>query len=64
MSDEELENLAEEANLTGDRNLAVILFAFLGARKCHMDDALARRTADWARKRAKELEQFKNKSNN
>ena len=64
MTDKELESLADEANMTGDGHLAVVLYAFLGARKCHMDDAFASHVADWARKRVKELQQFKNKRNN
>ena len=62
--DEELENLADEANITGDNNLAIVLYTFLGARKAHMDKELAIHCQDWAKKRVREIKQFNNRKNN
>ena len=62
MSDEELENLADEANIKGDNNLAVVLYTFLGARKIHMDKELAMLCRDWAEKRTREIKQFDKKN--
>lgn len=64
MNDEDLEILAEEANMKGDNNLAIVLYAFLGARKAHMDGALAQTCQDWCTKRLEELDQFRNRKNN
>ena len=62
--DEELENLADEANIMGDNNLAIVLYTFLGARKTYMDKEFATLCQDWAKKRVKEIDQFKNNRNN
>ena len=62
--DEELENLADEANITGDNNLAIVLYTFLGARKSYMDKELAIYVQDWAKRRVKEIDQFKSRGNN
>ena len=62
--DKKLEELADEANITGDTNLAIVLYTFLGARKTYMDKELASYCQDWAKKRVKEIEQFKNIRNN
>ena len=64
MNDEDLENIADEANITGDNNLAIVLYTFLGSRKAHMDRELAVHCQDWAKKRVKEINQFKNRRNN
>jgi len=64
MTNEELENLADEANITGDNNLAIVLYTFLGARKTYMEEQFAKHSQDWARKRVKELKQFNNVKNN
>ena len=64
MNDKVLEELADEANITGDNNLAIVLYTFLGARKAYMDKELAIHCQDWARKRVKEIDQFKNRGNN
>lgn len=60
----ELENLADEANITGDNNLAIVLYTLLGARKTHMDKELAIHCQDWAKKRIKEIKLLKNRKNN
>ena len=62
--DKELENLADEANITGDNNLAIVLYTLLGARKAHMDKELAIHCQDWAKKRIKEIKLLKNRKNN
>ena len=59
-----LENLADEANVKGDNNLAIVLYTFLGARKAYMDRELAVHNQDWARKRSEEIKQFQNRGNN
>ena len=64
MNDEELENLADEANITGDNNLAIVLYTFLGAKKTHMDKEFAHYCQDWAKKRVEEIKQFENRRNN
>ena len=62
--DKELENLADEANITGDNNLAIVLYTLLGARKAHMDKELAIHCQDWAKKRVEEIKLLKNRKNN
>lgn len=62
--DKELEILADKANIAGDNNLAIVLYTFLGARKCHMDEKFATYCQDWAKRRSEELKQFQNRENN
>ena len=64
MNDEELENLADEANITGDNSLAIVLYTFLGSKKTGMDKEFAYYCQDWAKKRVKEIERFQNRRNN
>ena len=64
MTNKELEKRAEEANAMGDKNLAITLFAFLGARQSHLEDALAAYIQDWAKKRTEEIKLFHNRKNN
>ena len=64
MNDEELETLADQANIKGDNNLAIVLYTFLGARKSYMEKELAIHCQDWAKKRVKEIDQFRNRRNN
>ncbi|MAF24001.1 hypothetical protein CL634_00225 [bacterium] len=62
--DKELENLADEANIKGDNNLAIVLYTVLGARKAHMDKELAIHCQNWAKERVREIKQFNNRKNN
>ena len=64
MTDERLEAMADEANITGDANLAIVLYTFLGSRKTYMDKEFAAHCQDWAKKRVKEIDQFRNRKNN
>ena len=64
MSDDELEALADQANISGDNNLAIILYTFLGARKTFMDKELATHCQEWAKKRVKEIDMLRNRKNN
>ena len=64
MSDEELENLADEANITGNNNLAIVLYTFLGSKKTDMDKEFAYYCQVWAKKRVKEIEQLQKRRNN
>ena len=64
IDDKRLEELADEANIKGDNNLAIILYTLLGSRKVYMDSALATHVQDWAKERAKDIEFFKNRKNN
>ena len=64
MTDERLEEMADEANITGDSSLAIVLYTFLGSRKTYMDKEFASYCQDWAKKRVKEIDQFRNRKNN
>ena len=64
MTDERLEEMADEANFTGDSSLAIVLYTFLGSRKTYMDKEFASYCQDWAKKRVKEIDQFRNRKNN
>ena len=64
MSDKELETLADQANISGDNNLAIVLYTFLGAKNAHMDKEFAKHCQDWAKQRVKELKMLNNRKNN
>ena len=59
-----LEDLADEANIKGDNNLAIILYTLLGSRRVDMDGMLAQHVQDWAKERSREIDMFKNRKNN
>ena len=64
MSNDELEKIADEANIKGDNNLAIVLYTFIGARNVSLDGALAESIQNWARQRVREINSFKRNENN
>ena len=64
MTDKELENLADEAKLLGENDLAIVLYTYLGSKKVGMSSEFARYCQTFAREGIKEIELFNNKRNN
>ena len=64
MTNKQLEDLADEANIKGDNNLAIVLYVFLGARKVYLDGAFAEVAKMWAKERVKEMNLFDKRTDN
>ena len=64
MTDGQIEILARKAEREGNNDLAIVLYTFLGSRKTYMDKEFATYCQDWAKKRVKEIDQFRNRKNN
>ena len=64
MSDEELENLANEAKLLGENDLAIVLYTYLGSKHVGMGSEFARYCQAFAKEGIKEIELYKNRGNN
>ena len=64
MTNKELEDLADEANIKGDNNLAIVLYVFLGSRKVFLDGAFAKMAKAWAEERVKEINLFNKRADN
>ena len=62
--DKELEDLADEANITGDTDLAIVLYTYLGSKHVGMGSEFARYCQTFAREGIKEIEMHKNRRNN
>ena len=64
MNDEELENLADEANITGANSLAIVLYTYLGSKHVGMGSEFARYCQAFAKEGAKEIKMHLNRGNN
>ena len=62
--DEQLESIADEAKKTGQNDLAITLYCYVGARKAGVSSAFARHCQDWAKMAAEELKKMENRRNN
>tara|TARA_B100001245_G_C22646712_1_gene317729 strand:+ start:19 stop:213 length:195 start_codon:yes stop_codon:yes gene_type:complete len=64
MSHEELEEIAEEAKLLGNNDLAIVLYVYLGSDKLGMGSEFARYCQTFAKEGIKEIELHKSRGNN
>jgi hypothetical protein len=64
MTDEELETIADEAEALGNRDLAIVIYTYLGSKKVGMGSEFARYCQDFAREGIKQIEFHKNRRNN
>ena len=64
MNDKELENLADEAKLLGENDLAIVLYTYLGSKHVGMSSEFARYCQTFAKEGAKEIELLMNRRNN
>ena len=64
MSDKELTELAEEAQLVGERDLAIVLYTYLGSKHAGMGSDFARHCQTYAKEGAKEIGMHLNRGNN
>lgn len=64
MNHEELEEIAEEAKLTGDNDLAIVLYVYLGSDKLGMGSEFARHCQAFAKEGIKEIELHQSRRNN
>jgi len=64
MSHEELEEIAEEAKLTGKNDLAIVLYVYLGAEKLGASSEFAKYCQVFAREGIERIEMHKNRGNN
>tara|TARA_Y100000310_G_scaffold344470_1_gene457408 strand:+ start:4770 stop:4964 length:195 start_codon:yes stop_codon:yes gene_type:complete len=64
MSDEDLKELAEEAKLVGENDLAIVLYTYLGSKHVGMSSDFARNCQAFAREGARQIKLFKNRKNN
>ena len=64
MSDEQLEELAKEAKLVGESDLAIVLYTYLGSKHTGMGSEFARYCQTFAKEGIKEIEMHKNRRNN
>jgi len=62
--DEQLENIADEAKKSGQNDLAIVLYCYVGARKAGVGSVFTRHCQDWAKMAAEELKKMKNRENN
>ena len=63
LNQEELKTLVEKAKAAEDKDLAIVLHVFRGARLMEIDGIFASVCADWALKRMDELEKIKEAKN-
>lgn len=64
MSDKELEELAEEAKLVGENDLAIVLYTYLGSKHVGMGSDFARYCQTFAEEGIRELNMYKNRGRN
>ena len=64
MKDELLEELAEEAGLAGENDLAIVLYTYLGSKHVGMGSEFARYCQAFAKEGVKEIEMYKNRRSN
>ena len=64
MTDKELKNLADEAKLLGENDLAIVLYTYLGSKHVGMGSEFARYCQAFAKEGIKEIEMYKNRRNN
>ena len=64
MNDKELENLADEAKLLGENDLAIVLYTYLGSKHVGMSSEFARYCQTFAKEGVKEIELLNNRRNN
>ena len=63
MKEKELERIAEESLSSGENNLAIVLYAYLGASKAGMGGVYAKHCQNFARKTLKGIEGMDNEDN-
>lgn len=61
---EVLEQMADECKDSGQNNLAIVLYSYLGAEKCGMDTYFAKHCQEFAAQGIKEIEKFQSRRNN
>ena len=61
--EERIEELAEDAKLEGNTDLAIILYVYLGSKKLGMSSDFARYCQVFAREGIKQVETRKNRRN-
>ena len=59
-----LDELAEEAKLVGENDLAIILYTYLGSKHVGMGSEFARYCQAFAEEGIKEIEMYKSRRNN
>ena len=64
MREEILKELAEEAAASGENDLAIVLYTYLGSKHVGMGSDFARYCQTFAKEGIKELEMHKNRRNN
>jgi len=64
MDDEKLTDLAEEAKLVGENDLAIVLYTYLGSKHVGMGSEFARHCQIFAREGIEQIELHKNRRNN
>ena len=64
MKEKELKRIAEESLSRGENNLAIVLYAYLGAEKAGQGGLYAEHCQDFARKSLAGIDQYNNRRNN
>ena len=64
MDDRKLEELAKEAESTGESDLAIVLYTYLGSKHVGMSSEFARYCKTFAEEGVKEIKMRRNRRNN
>ena len=64
MNELELEKIADEAKASGNSDLAIVIYTYLGSEKVGMGSEFARYCQEFAREGIKQIEFHKNRRNN
>ena len=59
-----LEEMADECKISGENNLAIVLYAYLGSEKCGMDAYFAKHCQEFAVEGIKEIKKIRSRYNN
>ena len=59
-----LEQMADECKASGENNLAIVLYAYLGSEKCGMDSYFAKHCQEFASEGVKEIKKVQSRHNN
>jgi len=64
MNELELEKIADEAHASGNNDLSIVIYTYLGSRKVGMGSDFARYCQEFAREGIKQIEFNNNRRNN
>ena len=62
--EDQLEVIADEAKKSGQKDLAIVLYCYCGAKKAGVSQQFAEYCKNWARTAAQEILKIKNRKNN